>query len=257
MAGFYAVRRGRRGATLRDGVERVRRVISVVALAVLGAGCQAAPAVRHASDIQNVGPLASHPAPYTEVAEGAVHALIPERWTEAPISEERSVREGLVASPNLKRWTRMDASVPGLEVAWVDVTRFEIPSDYYYLAANGPAVPRLTENCERSSHHVIVNHRPDFAGISGSPGDYAARAFGTCQVGDSLNRWAYFVAAPGYGPVRRVGIQRAGLYFVFAVLPDGPSAPRKLHELMLGARFGGDSVGELMLAASESARRLT
>ena len=149
----------------------------------------------------------------------------------------------------------MDGSVPGLEVAWVDVTRVRIPSDYYYLAANGPAIPRLAAStCDRSYHRVIVDHRPAFGGQRPSPGDFAARAVGTCRHGDTLTRWAYFVAAPGLGPVRRVGLQRAGLYYVFAVVPDGPAAPRKLHRMVVGARFGGDSVGKLMRAAAESAR---
>jgi hypothetical protein len=62
-------------------------------------------------------------------------------------------------------------------------------------------------------------------------------------------RWAYFVAAPGYGPVREVGIPSSGLYVVVAVMRDSPQAPHLLGRLLKSTEFGGVSVPELIEAA--------
>jgi hypothetical protein len=62
-------------------------------------------------------------------------------------------------------------------------------------------------------------------------------------------RWAYFVAAPGYGPVREVGIPSSGLYVVVAVMRDSPQAPHLLERLLKSTEFGGVSVPELIEAA--------
>ena len=82
-----------------------------------------------------------------------------------------------------------------------------VPSDFYYLAATGPLLSRLTRSdaCRAESQQVFLDNAPNFAaGDAGrSPGDYMARGEGTCHVGGRPTRWAYFVAAPGFGPVRR------------------------------------------------------
>ena len=44
-----------------------------------------------------------------------------------------------------------------------------------------------------------------------------AQGKGTCNIHGTPTRWAYFVAAPGFGPVRRMGIPASGLYVVVAV----------------------------------------
>ena len=105
---------------------------------------------------------------------------------------------------------------------WIDGTAVGVPSDYYYLAATGPALDVLTgsEQCRATRRYVIADHLPAFAqGAPDSPGDYVAHGLGTCTVGDQPTRWAYFVAAPGYGPLREVGIPSSGLYVVVAVMP--------------------------------------
>jgi hypothetical protein len=160
-----------------------------------------------------------------------------------------------MASPNLDQWNRRDGSVPGLEVAWIDGARLGIPSDYYYLAANGPAIPHVASlhRCEPSYSRVIVDHRPDFGGDPQSPGDFVAQGAGTCRHHGHLNRWAYFVAAPGFGPLRRIGIPTSELYTAFAVLPDGPRVGDELRRLLTSAVFGTVTVGELVVAARESA----
>ena len=62
-------------------------------------------------------------------------------------------------------------------------------------------------------------------------------------------RWAYFVAAPGYGPVHEVGIPASGLYVVVAVTPEGDRAASLLDRLIGHTTFGGSSVDDLVEAA--------
>jgi hypothetical protein len=135
---------------------------------------------------------------------------------------------------------------------WIDGTRVGVPSDYFYLAAAGPAVGLLTNAspCSATREQVIVDHRPDFASADpDSPGDYVAYGHGTCTFGRQPSRWVYFVAAPGYGPVRELGIPSSGLYLVVAVVPDSPRAPRILERLLDATRFGGATVDDLIAAA--------
>src|SRR5205807_5005919 len=129
-----------------------------VALALLAVGCHAANSAgrgtgRTTPDVE----VNARPTPFTVVTEGPVHALIPHRWIEAPLSsEDGSLRQGLMASPNLQRWRNLDGTVPGMEAAWVDATRVRIPSDYYYLAAKWPVLPTLarSETCRPSFQQV-------------------------------------------------------------------------------------------------------
>jgi len=204
------------------------------------------------------GPLAApQERPYAEVTSNHVHALVPRRWQAAPLSVSHALSSGVVASPNLEGWSRMDGSVPGLEAEWVDVAQGGIPSDFYWLAAKGPAIPRLATlgSCRANELVVILNHRPAFAGDPRSPGDYAERGTGTCRSKQGPpTRYAYFVAAPGYGPVRHVGIPNSGLYVVLAVVKNDPDAPQQLHRMLMSARFNQTSVADLMDAARDSAQ---
>ncbi|HZD17687.1 MAG TPA: hypothetical protein VE669_06055, partial [Actinomycetota bacterium] len=72
---------------------------------------------------------------------------------------------------------------------------------------------------------------------------------GRCTIGRHPTRWAYFVAAPGYGPVREVGIPNSGLYVVVAVMPDAPRARAVLDRLVQRTEFGGISVADMIEAA--------
>jgi hypothetical protein len=234
----------------------VRRLIPSVALVLLAASCQAASGPAGGAQPPPAIDIAVRPTPFVQVTEGPVHAIIPNHWAEAPIAAEGSLREGLMASPNLERWRNLDGSVPGIEAEWVDLTRVGIPSDYFYVAAKWPVLPRLAASptCQSSYENVIVDHGTTFSRLHERFGDFAARASGTCSHHGQVNRWAYFIAAPSYGPVRRIGLPNSGLYRVVAVMRDGPHALRKLHKVLFGARFGGATVGDLMLAARESAQ---
>jgi hypothetical protein len=77
-----------------------------------------------------------------------------------------------------------------------------------------------------------------------------ARGRGTCTVKNRPTRWAYFIAAPGFGPVRRVGIPTSGLYVVVAIMPASPRAPFLLNRLLERTEFNGSSVAEMIAAAT-------
>jgi hypothetical protein len=138
---------------------------------------------------------------------------------------------------------------------WVDGTRVGVPSDFYYVAATGPALDLITrsEACSATRQRVFADHLPAFAsGDPGSPGDFVARGQGTC-VGHTPARWAYFVAAPGYGPVRRLGIPSSSLYVVVAMMRDSPRAPALLARMLDRTRFGDASITDLISAARRAA----
>jgi hypothetical protein len=195
------------------------------------------------------------PTPFSMISAGDVHALIPKRWTAQPLAQD-ALRQGVVASPHPELWARGYGSVPGLEVSWVDIGRAGIPTHYWYLAASGPAIPRLAESgrCTRSAHRVLLDHRPAFGTQRTSPSDYVVRASGHCdRKGDARDtRWAYFVAAPGFGPLRDIGLPTSGLYTVVAVVHDRPDADKRLRRMVMSARFGQTSVFNLIRAARGS-----
>jgi hypothetical protein len=161
-------------------------------------------------------------------------------------------QQGLVAGTRPNPWGGDRPPAEGYAAMWIDGTRVGVPSDYYYLAATGPALDLITHaaQCTATQERVIVDHRPEFAdGVQGSPADYVARGQGTCTIGRQPTRWAYFVAAPGYGPVREIGIPTSGLYLVVAVMHDGPRAPHVLDRILDRTRFGGSTVSQLIAAA--------
>lgn len=193
------------------------------------------------------------PRPFAEVTAGEVHALIPDDWH--AVAAGTDVHEGFFASPRPGAWPRMDGSVAGMSATWVDATRVGVPSDLYYLVATGPALGRLTHSpgCRATSQRVIADHRPTYLTGNESVGDYIARGEGTCVARGVPTRWAYFVAAPGFGPAREVGIAASGLYVVVAVLPDSRRVADRLQTLVRQTTFGGASVRDFIAAAHVAA----
>jgi hypothetical protein len=155
-----------------------------------------------------------------------------------------------VASPQLEAWEREAGAVGGIEAFWIDVAKLQIPSDYYYLVAQGPAMAALAENknCRSARKQIYINHPPDFTGRRLSAGDYVMSATGTCLTEGKPTRWTYVVAAPGFGPIRQVGIPTSGLYVVMAAVP-GQEAGQLLTQILQGARFGNTSISEILQAA--------
>jgi hypothetical protein len=136
-----------------------------------------------------------------------------------------------------------------VEVFWVDVSKLEIPSDYYYLVARGPAIGSLAENkrCRTAREQILVDHPPDFSGRRFSRADYVASGTGTCEAGRESTRWAYVVAAPGFGPIRHVGIHNSGLYVVMAAV-SGSQSELLLRRIVKAARFGDTPIGRIVQA---------
>jgi hypothetical protein len=155
-----------------------------------------------------------------------------------------------VASPRLEQWENAAGSVDGMEAFWIDVAKLQIPSDYYYMVAQGPAMAALAanKNCRSASEEIYIDHPPDFTGRRFSPGDYVMSATGTCRTQGKPTRWACVVAAPGFGPMRRMGIPTSGLYVVIAVVP-GKRAGQLLKQILEAARFGDTSISDFLQAA--------
>jgi len=199
----------------------------------------------------SVRQLPPSPSPLRlEVQAGQVEALIPADWDVRPLSAARYPQEGFVASPQLSQWEGEAGVVRGMEAFWVDITRLRIPSDYYYLVARGPAVSSLAanKNCHPTGQQVLVDHPPELTGRHFSPGDYVVSATGTCRTRGQPTRWAYIVAAPGFGPVREVGLRSSGLYVVLAVV-SGKRAGALLQQILQAARFGNVPITQIVAVA--------
>ena len=229
----------------------MRRVVSFFVVALVAAGC---------GDLSADAPTAptmdllirESPSPFQVVSAGPVTATIPDGWRPELAGATDDPRHGIIAGPRSAAWGADRPPLEGLAAMWVDGAEVGGPSDYYYLAATSTALDLITgsKRCSASSNRVIVDHVPAYAkGVPDSPGDFVARGNGTCIVRDQLTRWAYFVAAPGYGPVREVGIPSSGLYVVVAIMPESPRAPFLLGRLLETTEFNGASVAEMIAAA--------
>jgi hypothetical protein len=220
----------------------------------MGAGCTGLPHGSNSALGADTIHIERSPSPFSEVTAGPVRALIPDGWQPMPTSG--GAREGFFASPSPDAWSRMDGTTEGIAATWVDATAVGVPSDFYYLAATGPLFSQLVHSpdCRAESSHVLIDNVPTFAsGVVGSPGDYMARGEGTCRARGQVTRWAYFVAAPGFGPVRRLGIASSGLYVVVAVLRDGRRADRTLQHLIAQTRFGDTRIHDFVQAVRRRA----
>ena len=227
---------------------RVRRFLLGVVAVVTVAGC--APASSEpASPIELL--LSPSPTPFTLVTAGQVQGAVPDGWHAALADPELGIRGGFVASPRIGGWPHVDGTLVGMSATWVDATRVGVPSDFYYLAANGPMLSRLTTsaNCREQSHRVYLDRRPTFDVHRRSPGHFMAEGAGVCRRGSHATRYAYFVAAPGFGPVHEVGIPTSGLYVVVAVVPAERGARSLLHQLIGRTRFGDDGIRDFVAVA--------
>ena len=242
-----------KGIDSAAGGGRLRGRILALALAALATACTLTPPAQPHMSILPVASPAS-PSPLVEVRIGHVRAVIPKSWEARTLPTSNLPREGFVASPNLARWERGQAYSQGIEAFWVDVATLRIPSDYYYLAARNASFRQLggPGACGPARPQILVNHPPDYSGRTLSPGDFVASAAGGCMRGGRLTHWAYVVAAPGFGPIRKVGIPTSGLYVVVAEV-TGPESARLLTEIMKSARFDSATIGHIVDAAHEAA----
>jgi hypothetical protein len=219
-------------------------------LAVITIGCAGAPRAIEPADPSHDLTVRATGTPLIQVASGDVSGLVPGGWAAQPIGD--AARYGFVASPAPRAFDR-PAPRTGVTASWVDATVVGVPSDYYYLAATGPLLADLFggRGCRVHRAAVIVDRTPTYlSGPASSPGDFVARGAGTCLSDDGARHpWSYFVAAPGYGPVRQMGITRAGLYVAAAVTRAGPGATSRLQRLLADIRFGPDGIAEMIHAA--------
>lgn len=185
------------------------------------------------------------------VAAAGVETLLPHKWEYRPIPDTGGHRLGIQASEHLVGMIPTDLRRPSLEAYWVDATEVGVPSDYYELAARGPLLDLVDSvpGCRSEGRLEAVSPRHAPGTLDMWPGQYVTMVTGTCHTAASDTRWASFVAAPGFGPARELGIPSSGLYVVRASVPDGPDAERRLRTLMTGVSFGGTPVGAFLAAA--------
>jgi hypothetical protein len=236
----------------------VQRVFLAIVAAVTGWGCGLAnsgnipepPAAIH---------LSQSPSPFTIVTAGDVHGTVPDEWVVSPVRTTTGVRSGFVASPRAGGWPDANGTAVGMSATWVDATRVGVPSDYYYLAANGPLLSRLTTsaNCRERSKQIYLDRRPTLDPDRWSPGHFMASGGGVCHRGQRETRYTYFVAAPGFGRIHEVGIPRSGLYVVVAVVPHEDGAHDLLRRLIRGTRFGETAVRDFLAIACDAPRDLS
>ena len=194
---------------------------------------------------------AAEASPLRQVEGDSVSALVPPSWRARALSPGAAGPRGLQAAGDLRRWGSPRRSTGGLEAYWIDATTIGVPSDYYYLAAEGPAMSRLPggRNCRRIRHEVLRDSKPRFDRRAESSGDYVATAGGMCRGRGRSSVWAAFVAAPGFGPVRAMGIPESGLYVAVVMVPDGPRAEDRAERLLSTVSFGGTRVSDFIAAA--------
>jgi hypothetical protein len=227
---------------------RVRRSLLGIGAVVVVSAC--APASPRALPVQELL-ITPSPTPFNLVTAGQVRGAVPDRWEAKLVDPLSGVRSGFVASPRHGRWSDIDGSAVGMSAMWVDATQVGVPSDFYYLAANGPLLSRLTTSadCRQHSRHVYLDRRPTFEVDRYSPGHFMAEGAGVCHEGSRATRYAYFVAAPGFGPVHEVGIPSSGLYVVVAVVNQQRGAKNLLEELIGQTRFGDDAIRDFVAVA--------
>ena len=228
----------------------MRRLILGIAIALMGAGCTS-PSSFDASAVSGTISIVPSSSPFSRITAGEVRSIVPDGWHAVPAASIGGARGGFLDSARPEAWQRMDGSIAGMSATWVDATRVGVPSDFYYLAATGPLLAQLTHSdaCRPESRQILLDDRPSFGPGTIPGGDYMARGEGTCNLHGSPTRWAYFVAAPGFGPVRGMGIPSSGLYVVVAVMPDSDGVQSVLHRLIEHTSFGGASVPEFMALA--------
>jgi hypothetical protein len=234
---------------------RVQRVLLAIVAATAGWGCAlTAEGSKPAASI-----LLSHSSSFTLVTAGEVHGAVPEDWVVSPVDTASSMRSGFVASPRADGWPTVNGTAVGMSATWVDATRVGVPSDYYYLAANGPLLSRLTTsaNCRERSERIYLDRRPTLDPDRWSPGHFMASGDGICRRGGQETRYAYFVAAPGFGRVHQLGIPRSGLYVVVAVVPHQDGSRTLIKHLIRQTRFGDAGIKDFVEVACDVRRELS
>ena len=85
--------------------------------------------------------ITQSPSPnFHEVTAGPVTARAPRGLDAEAGRPDRRPRQGIVAAPRPGAWRAAGHPPRGYAAMWIDGTRVGVPSDYYYLAATGPAL---------------------------------------------------------------------------------------------------------------------
>jgi hypothetical protein len=216
--------------------------VLLVALALGAVSCGGDPSIPSQAE--------STVARFTRVSAFGVTAVVPDDWVVTP-TDDAAYAYGVTASPGPQAKLGTVPMAQGLIATRVDATVVGAPSDLYYLAAKGPIFAQVhdQDRCRVTDEQVYADHAPSaITGHRTSPGDFVATATGTCARRDSATRWSYFVAAPGFGPVRERGIPGSGLYLIVVSTPEAPGASRTLARMIGRVRFGNDGMQDFVHA---------
>ena len=155
----------RRPGLCWDGIGGVHKLIGSLVIALVAVACGEAAATPPPGPDTSELLIRQSPSPFQQVSAGPVSALIPDAWEPALAGPIDDPRQGIVAAPPTQDWRADRPPLEGLAAMWIDGTAIGVPSDYYYLAATGPALDDLTgsEQCRATRRYVVAKHLPAFA----------------------------------------------------------------------------------------------
>ena len=175
--------------------------------------------------------------PFPQVTAGQVKASSPTAGTPSPSVLGRA--RGLRRLAGTEAWTGHGRLAVGISATWVDATRVGVPSTSTTWRPRPPALASspTSPDCRAIASTCTSTTAPPSTSDRDSAGDYIARGRGDLPVRGMPTRWAYFVAAPGFGPVREVGIPaRASTWSWRSCRTRGRRAP---PDVLRAPRFGG------------------
>ena len=124
----------------------MRRIVSSFVIVLVAAACREAVVPRPQTEPAAELLITESPTPYREVTAGPVRVMIPDEWQPRLAGRLDDPRQGVVAEPHPGSWNGDRPPMAGFAALWVDGTRVGVPSDYYYLAATGPALDMITSD---------------------------------------------------------------------------------------------------------------
>src|SRR5262245_56633207 len=113
------------------------------------------------ADVAGVDVLVKQsPSPFMQVSAGPVTAVIPDEWEPRLAGALDDPRQGIVAGPRPRAWRDDRPPLEGLAAMWIDGAAVGVPSDYYYLAATGPALDVITgtEECRATRQFIVADN---------------------------------------------------------------------------------------------------
>ena len=217
---------------------RVRRTVVGMTIALLGTGCVAPSTTDVPAVADTIEVLSSRPV---HAGQGRSRLRDGARRLGSRPAADTGFRGGFLASPHPDRWRRMDGGVAGMSATWVDATKCGHAVRLLLPRRHGPVLSSLTESRRCRARPRTCSWTAGQRSWRGRPTATTWPGEGSCDVRGASTRWAYFVAAPGYGPVHEIGIPPRGSTWSWRSPPrgNGPSLPRPADPPHLVRRLVG------------------